>query len=176
MSLLKKFFSKKSIEELKEQSRFDYEKVVKNLGDGSPLGFRLRLANRAKVNIEKTFLEAAKLTDTYESLKEDYLSRNKAIQELESPKLIDPYQMIATDNGVVISYIPEEYSEEIFKLGCSYQKCIITTDKAKGIAQNVMNRICLELDINKEIDVLEFLETDNKENECEKVEIKSNKE
>ena len=84
--------------------------------------------------------------------------------------------MIATDNGVVISYIPEEYSEEIFKLGCSYQKCVITADKAAGIAQNVMNRICFELDINKEIDVLEFLETDNKENECEKVEIKSNKE
>ena len=90
MSLLKKIFSKKSIEELKEQSRFDYEKAVKNLDDRSSLGFRLRLANRAKVNIEKTFLEAANLTDTYESLKEGYLSRNEPIQGLESPKLIDP--------------------------------------------------------------------------------------
>jgi len=169
MSLLKKFFSKKSIEELKEQSRYDYEKAVKSLHDRPALGIRLRLANRAKVNIEKTFLEAANLTDTYESLKEGYLSRNEPIQGLESPKLIDPYQMIATDNGVVISYIPEEYSEEIFKLGCSYQKCIITSDKAKGMAQNVMNRICVELDINKEIDVLEFLETDSKENKCDKV-------
>ena len=30
MSLLKKFFSKKSIEELKEQSRDDYEKAIKS--------------------------------------------------------------------------------------------------------------------------------------------------
>ena len=59
MSLLKKFFSKKSIEELKEQSRYDYEKAVKSLHDRPALGIRLRLANRAKVNIEKTFLEAA---------------------------------------------------------------------------------------------------------------------
>ena len=163
MSLLRKFFAKKSIEELKEQSRFDYEKATRNSSSRSSLGFRLRLANRAKVNIEKTFLEAAKLTEAYESLKEDYLRRDEPIEGLESPKLIDPYQLISTDNGVVISYIPEDYSEEIFKLGCSYQKCRITADKAKGIAQSVLDRICIELDINKEIDVLEFLETDSEE-------------
>ena len=176
MSLLKKFFAKKSIEELKEQSRFDYEKAARNLSSRSSLGFRLRIANRAKVNIEKTFLEAAKLTEAYESLKEDYLRRDEPIEELESPKLIDPYQLISTDNGVVVSYIPEDYSEEIFKLGCSFQKCIITADKAKSIAQNVLNKICFELEINKDIDVLEFLETDNEENVCEKVENKSSPE
>ena len=45
------------------------KKQSKSLHDRPALGIRLRLANRAKVNIEKTFLEAAKLTDTYESLK-----------------------------------------------------------------------------------------------------------
>ena len=170
MSLLKKFFAKKSIEELKEQSRFDYEKATKNLNGRSPLGFRLRLANRAKVNIEKTFLDAAKLTEKFESLKEDYLRRDEPIEGLESPKLIDSYQLISTDNGVVVSYIPEDYSEEIFKLGCAFQKCIITADKAKSIAQNVIDKICFELDINKEIEVLDFLETDSEENICEKVE------
>ena len=174
MSLLKKFFAKKSIEELKEQSRFDYEKAARNLSSRSSLGFRLRIANRAKVNIEKTFLEAAKLTEAYESLKEDYLRRDEPIEELESPKLIDPYQLISTDNGVVVSYIPEDYSEEIFKLGCSYQNCMITADKAKGIAQNVLNKICFELDINKEIDVLEFLEKDSEENVYKKINNKPN--
>ena len=172
MSLLKKFFAKKSIEELKEQSRFDYEKAARNSSSRSSLGFRLRIANRAKVNIEKTFLEAAKLTEAYESLKEDYLLRDEPIEGLESPKLIDPYQLISTDNGVVVSYIPEDYSEEIFKLGCSYQKCMITADKAKSIAQNVLNKICFELDINKEIDVLEFLEEDSDENVCKKIDNK----
>ena len=153
---------------MKEQSRYDYEKAVKSLHDRPALGIRLRLANRAKVNIEKTFLEAAKLTDTYESLKESYVDRDEPIEELKPPKLIDPYQLISTDNGVVISYIPEDYSEEIFKLGCSYQKCMITADKAKSIAQNVLNKICFELDINKEIDVLEFLEEDSDENVAKK--------
>ena len=80
MSLLKKFFSKKSIEELKEQSRYDYEKALKSVHDRPALGIRLRLANRAKVNIEKTFLEAAKLTDTYESLKDRYLSSDEPVE------------------------------------------------------------------------------------------------
>ena len=70
----------------------------------------------------------------------------------------------------MISYIPEDYSEEIFKLGCSFQKCTITADKAKSIAQNVIDKICFELDINKEIEVLDFLETDTEENILEKVE------
>ena len=122
------------------------------------------------------FLEAAKLTDTYESLKESYVDRDEPIEELKPPKLIDPYQLISTDNGVVISYIPEDYSEEIFKLGCSFQKCIITADNAKSIAQNVLNKICFELEINKDIDVLDFLETDSEENICEKVENKSSPE
>ena len=163
MSLFKKIFTKKSTEELKQQSRFDYEKATKSIGNRSSLGFRLRLANRAKVNIEKTFLEAAKLTEEYELLKESYLAGDDTIESPEPPRLVDSCQLISTDNGVVISFIPEEYAEEIFKLGCSYQNCVIESDKAISIAQSILNKICFELDINKEIDVLEFLTTEDNE-------------
>ena len=161
--MFRKFFSKKSTEELKEQSRFDYEKATRSMGNKSSLGFRLRLANRAKVNIEKTFLEAVKLTEEYESLKERYLAENEPLESLEPPRLVDPYQLISTDNGVVVSFIPDEYAEEIFKLGCSYQNCSIASDKAIGIAQSILNKICFELEINKEIDVLEFLGIEDNE-------------
>ena len=102
MSFFKNLFSKKSVEELKNQSRLDYDKALKNVGDRSSLGVRLRLANRAKVNIEKTFLEAASLTDKYESLKEAYLANDESIEGLEVPKLVDSYQLISTDKGVVV--------------------------------------------------------------------------
>ena len=157
MSFFKNLFSKKSVEELKNQSRLDYDKALKNVGDRSTLGVRLRLANRAKVNIEKTFLEAASLTDKYESLKEAYLANDESIEGLEVPKLVDPYQLISTDKGVVVSFIPEEYADEVFKLGCSYQTCVITAEKAAEVAQSILDKICFELGINKEIDVLEFL-------------------
>ena len=157
MALFKKFFSKKSVEELKEQSRLDYEKATKSMGNKSSLGFRLRLANRAKVNIEKTFLEAAKLTEEYNLLKERYLAEDELLESPEPPRLIDPYQLISTDKGVVVSFVPEEYAEEIFKLGCSYQNCSIASDKAISIAQSILDKICFELGINKEMDVLAFL-------------------
>ena len=57
-------------------------------------------------------------TDKYESLKEAYLANDESIEDLEVPKLVDPYQLISTDKGVVVSFIPEEYAEEVFKLGC----------------------------------------------------------
>lgn len=173
MSLLKKFFSKKSLGQLKEQSRLDYEKAIKGINKKSSLGFRLRLANRAKVNIEKTFLEAVKLTEEYELLKESYLAENKSLENLELPRLVDPYQLISTDNGVVVSFIPEEYAEEIFKLGCSYQNCSIAGDKAISIGQGILDKICFELEINKEIDVLEFLATEDDEKTSGDVEKKT---
>ena len=77
------------------------------------LGFRLRLANRAKVNLEKTFLDGAELTEKYESLKEIRLARQDSIDDLIEPKLDEPYKLIETDNGTIISFIPEEYAKEI---------------------------------------------------------------
>ena len=90
-------------------------------------------------------------------MKEAYLASDESIEGLEVPKLVDSYQLISTDKGVVVSFIPEEYAEEVFKLGCSYQTCVITAEKAAGVAQSILDKICFELGINKEIDVLEFL-------------------
>jgi len=163
MAFFKNIFQKKSVEELKENSRLDYEKATKSHEDKVSLGVRLRLARRAKVNIEKTFLEGAKLTEEYEALKEIRLGQNEPIDDLKEPKVAEPFKLIETDKGVVISFIPEEYSEEIFKLGCSYQKCLITADKALLIGQSIFDRICLELDINKEITVLDFLTDEDEE-------------
>ena len=65
---LKNILPKKSVEELKLKSRLDYVSATERNNKLS-LGFRLRLANRAKVNLEKTFLDGAELTEKYESLK-----------------------------------------------------------------------------------------------------------
>ena len=71
-----------------------------------------------------------------------------------------------------MSFVPEEYAEEIFKLGCSYQNCSIASDKAISIAQSILNKICFELGINKEMDVLEFLTAEDDETESEDTERK----
>ena len=51
---------------------------------------------------------------------------------------------------------------------------MITADTARSIAQNVLNKICFELEINKEIDVLEFLKKDSEEKVCKKIDNKPN--
>jgi hypothetical protein len=153
---LKSILPKKSVEELKQKSRLDYESATERTNKMS-LGFRLRLANRAKVNLEKTFLDGARLTEKYESLKEIHLAQQEPINDLIEPKLDEPYKLIETDNGTIISFIPEEYAKEIFELGCSYQKCLLDADKSTLVAQGIFEKICVELRINKEITVLDFL-------------------
>lgn len=160
---LKNILPKKSVEELKEKSRLDYESATERTNKMS-LGFRLRLANRAKVNLEKTFLDGAKLTEKYESLKEIRLAQQEPIDDLIEPKLDEPYKLLETDSGTIISFIPEEYATEIFELGCSYQKCLLDEDKSILVAQGVFEKVCAELRINKEISVLDFL-TSGKNNE-----------
>ena len=160
---LKNILPKKSVEELKEKSRLDYESATERTNKMS-LGFRLRLANRAKVNLEKTFLDGAKLTEKYESLKEIRLAQQEPIDDLIEPKLDEPYKLLETDSGTIISFIPEEYATEIFELGCSYQKCLLDDDKSILVAQGVFEKICVELRINKEMSVLDFL-TSGKNNE-----------
>lgn len=161
ISFLKNIFPKKSVGELKEKSRLDYEKATKQRKSKASLGFRLRLAHRAKVNLEKTFLEAARLTEEYENLKEIRLENEESIDDIEEPKVDEPFKLIETDNGTVISFIPEDYAEEIFNLGCSYQKCLINETKTKLLAQSILEKICTELNINKEISVLGFLTSEN---------------
>ena len=73
---LKNILPKKSVEELKLKSRLDYVSATERNNKLS-LGFRLRLANRAKVNLEKTFLDGAELTEKYESLKDIRLARQE---------------------------------------------------------------------------------------------------
>ena len=160
---LKNILPKKSVEELKQKSRLDYESATERTNKMS-LGFRLRLANRAKVNLEKTFLDGAKLTEKYESLKEIRLAQQEPIDDLIEPNLDQPYKLLETDSGTIISFIPEEYATEIFELGCSYQKCLLDEDKSILVAQGVFEKICAELRINKEISVLDFL-TSGKNNE-----------
>ena len=159
---LKNILPKKSAEELKQKSRLDYVSATERNNKMS-LGFRLRLANRAKVNLEKTFLDGAELTEKYESLKDIRLARQEPIDDLIEPELDEPYKLIETDNGTIISFIPEEYAEEAFELGCSYQKCLLDEDKSKLVAQGIFDKICAELSINKEITVLDFLTSDSDE-------------
>jgi hypothetical protein len=57
-----------------------------------------------------------------------------------------------------VSYIPFEYAEEVFKIGASYQNSELSADQSKKKIENIFNKICKELNIYKEIPILEFLD------------------
>ena len=159
LDLFRKRNGKKKLAELKAQSENEYYKSVQNNKSFSNLHLRLRQAYRAKANIEKTFIEAARAYEIYETYCiEAELLNNEPMKEITPPKLENSFKILQSDNGYVVSYIPYEYAKNIFDIGISYQKSKITSHQARNRVELVFNSICKELNINKDIDILEFLE------------------
>jgi len=159
LNLFKKKSSKKKLPELKAQSQNDYDKLTNNNQSISNLHIRLRLAYRAKANIEKTFIDAARSYEIYEKCKiEASLLSDSSLDDIKQPELEDSFKILQSDNGYIVSYIPMDYAKMVFDLGISYQKSKINKDQAKKRVQYVFECICKELNINKDIEILEFLD------------------
>lgn len=164
LNLFRKRNGKKKLVELKTQSENEYYKSVQNNKSFSNLHLRLRQAYRAKANIEKTFIEAARAYELYEIHSiEAGLMNTESINEITIPKLENSFKILQSDNGYVVSFIPFEYAKNIFDIGISYQKSKITSDQARTRVQLVFNSICKELNINKDIDILDFLDDTSEE-------------
>jgi NAD+--asparagine ADP-ribosyltransferase len=161
----KKNKSKKKLDELKKLSKQDYENCIKNNNTIGNLRLRNRLALRSKANVEKTFIDAAKNVEIYQKIRLEASLTNNNL-ELTPPKIETSYQILQTDKGLIVSYIPFEYAEEVFKIGASYQNSELSVDQSKKKIENIFNRICKELNIYKEIPILEFLD-DNASNKLD---------
>ena len=156
---------KSKLERLFEKSRADYEDACKKKTFSSTLTFRIKLARRAKANIDKSFIEAATQTEKYENLKEIYYEAELSGDDLVAPVWKTPYQLIKSDNGVIVSFIPDDYSKEVFSLARAYQTCQISAGKTALIAESIMSNICSELNVNMPISVLQFIASSKDENE-----------
>jgi len=164
MSIFSLPFRKSKVERLFEKSRADYENACKKKTFSSTLSFRIKLAKRAKANIDKSFIEAATQIEKYENLKEIYYEAELSVSDLAAPVWKTPYQLIKSDSGVIVSFIPDDYSKEVFSLARAYQICQISAGKATLIANNIISNICSELNVNMPINVLEFVASSEDEN------------
>ena len=63
-----------------------------------------------------------------------------------------------TGDNSIFTYIPDEYSKEIFKIGCSYQRDKMSKEKAVLIGNSVLQNICAELNVDYHIPAFRFLD------------------
>ncbi|MBT3335767.1 MAG: hypothetical protein HN395_05260, partial [Methylococcales bacterium] len=66
-------------------------------------------------------------------------------------------------NGIIFTWMPPEFTKEMFLLGRSYQK--VETDEATTIlkAQSISKKVSDDLKLGFEIEVLRFLTEDEDE-------------
>jgi hypothetical protein len=90
----------------------------------------------------------------------------KGTADLQEPELTDPFKLIKSEKGTVVSYIPLEIAQQVFNIGGAFQKAAITPEQAMNGGQAIMDRICNDLGITDEITVLEFLRPESEEEEA----------
>ena len=146
------------VEAAKAQAKKDYESIValENVAD-EPRAPRVRLAMRAKTNIEMTSVEAARKTEAFEEQKMAALLAGTGTSELVEPELTDPFKLIKSEKGTVVSYLPIELGQQIFDIAGAYQRASIDAEQAVNAGQAVMDKVCHTLALNDSINVLEFL-------------------
>jgi hypothetical protein len=77
--------------------------------------------------------------------------------ELVEPELTDPFKLIKSEKGTVVSYLPIELGQQIFDIAGAYQRASIDAEQAVNAGQAVMDKVCHTLALNDAINVLEFL-------------------
>ena len=119
---------------------------------------RLRLANRARINIDMTFVDAAEKTEAYEDERLKLFENGQSDSHIKEPEHNNSYQIVKTGEKNIFTYIPDEYSKEVFKIGCSFQRSNISEAKAVLVGNSILQNICADLNVIYNIPVFRFLD------------------
>ena len=154
---------KKTAARLKERCLLDYQKATNYEETGVAKITRSKLANRARINIDLTFVDAARRTEAYEDERLKCLEARESDNHLSEPQYDGPYKIVKTGENSIFTYIPEEYSKEIFKIGCSYQREKMSKEKVVLIGNSILQNICAELNVDYHIPAFRFLDEQKNE-------------
>lgn len=153
-----KFFRKETEHELQLKARANYEKVASLPKDSTEFAtLRLRISALCKAHIDKTFIEGAELTRIWQDACAHNLVQGSPKPELPQPKMYQFVKSLNSDTHVW-TWIPEDFTKEIFNLGSKYQIMAITAVQAIDQTQKIAEMICKnDIKLNNSFLALEFL-------------------
>jgi len=116
--------------------------------------FKLRVGLRCRGHIDKAFIEGAKKTESHQQLCLQAIAKGLDTPE---PPTVSIFQTAKTINKQIYTYMPPEFSEELFALGGLYQTMQVDAAKAIVLAQDVAARVSLDLGLDEPLVALQFL-------------------
>lgn len=148
-------FKRRGIKAAQQKSKADYIKVASlPESDRAARIVRLRMANRCKANLDKVFVEGAQKTALFQ--RQSIAALTKGSEKPVAP-VANSYQRVKTVSGEIFTYLPEEFAEEVFRLGAMYQTQQIDIAKAITLGQEVAARVSSEIGLDEPFVALQFL-------------------
>lgn len=148
-------FKNKAAKAAMAKAKDDYIKAAELKDDSrSARSYKMRIGTRCRAHLDKVFVEGAKKTAAFQDQCASAAAEGK--QRPEPPKA-SPFQTAKTLNGVVYTYVPPEFAEEVFSLGCRYQTMQIDIYKAISLVQEIADKVALDLDLDQPLTTLQFL-------------------
>lgn len=149
-------FGKKSkLERVKADAKADYIKCgALSLEDKLHRVFSARIAQRARLNLDKIFVQGAKAE---EKRQQDLADALKAGKELPARIVHEGYNELTGLSGKVISWVPEELANKMFNLGADYQIQEISLHEALTYADKIAEEVVEDLQTTQPIQLLNLL-------------------
>jgi hypothetical protein len=153
----------------KQRAKADYLKAASLRGDSRQVqAFKMRVSHRCRAHVDNAFIEGAKKTARFHERCATAVARGNARPK---PPKCSEFHSAKSINGTVFTYLPIEFSEEIFTIGARYQTMAIEAFKAINLTQEVVDKISFDLGLEEPFTGLQFLRDELMDEEDDPSEI-----
>ncbi len=152
------FGKKNRSERAKVLAVADFKKCA-NL-DGTDKAHRLftsRIAQRSRVNLDKIFVQGARLEEKRQTAIAEAIKSGQ-----EPPERIkhDGFNTLKGASGEVVSWVPDEYANQMFSLGADYQIQKVSISDALRVADSISEKVQDDLQTHLTLTLLGMLRED----------------
>jgi len=149
-------FGKKSkLERVKADAKADYLKCgALDQEDRLHRVFSARIAQRARLNLDKIFVQGAKAEEKRQMELAEALKSGK---DLPARLVHEGYNQLQGVSGSVVSWVPEKLANKMFNLGADYQIEEVSAHEALAQADKIAEQVVEDLQTTQTIQLLGLL-------------------
>ena len=107
-----------------------------------------------RLNLDKIFVQGAKAEEKRQGEMAEALKSGK---EMPPRAQHDGYNQLQGVSGTVVSWVPEEYANQMFNLGADYQILEINAYRALQVAESLADKVIDDLQTTQPIQLLNLL-------------------
>jgi len=116
--------------------------------------FSARIAQRARLNLDKIFVQGAKAEEKRQMELAEALKSGK---DLPARLVHEGYNQLQGVSGSVVSWVPEELANKMFNLGADYQIQEVSAHEALAQADKIAEQVVEDLQTTQTIQLLGLL-------------------